>query len=192
MTINPYSVLGVEPDADPAALKKAYRQAAKACHPDFHGSAPEHAEKFSGINHAYRLLSDSVRRRFYDTFGSDGVALGFDEATMLQSLRSRSTGIPRPEKTRVSRTECVICEGSGVRPSGRTCNDCDPNLSAGQTLQPQDSWSLDTNATSNRVRMPRKTPPPATRTPVASTEGKTLFGERTTGQRMRLRPKKRG
>jgi DnaJ-domain-containing protein 1 len=56
-----WSVLGLSPGADPAAIKQAYRRLARTVHPDLHPQAtPEerrHLEvRFSQIHEAYRAL----------------------------------------------------------------------------------------------------------------------------------------
>lgn len=63
-----YEVLGVPKTADDAAIKKAYRDIAKKCHPDINPSA-EAAEKFKEASEAYEVLSDKEKRQKYDQFG---------------------------------------------------------------------------------------------------------------------------
>jgi molecular chaperone DnaJ len=63
-----YEVLGVSRDADEAAIKKAYREIAKKCHPDINPSE-EAAEKFKEASEAYEVLSDKEKRQRYDQFG---------------------------------------------------------------------------------------------------------------------------
>jgi curved DNA-binding protein CbpA len=61
-----YDVLGVKKDADPAAIKGAYRTMAKQWHPDKnHGDATA-TEKFKIIAEAYGVLSDADKRAEYD------------------------------------------------------------------------------------------------------------------------------
>ena len=63
-----YEVLGVPKDADETALKRAYREIAKKCHPDIDPSE-EAAEKFKEASEAYSILSDPEKRAQYDRFG---------------------------------------------------------------------------------------------------------------------------
>ncbi len=59
MNNNPYSVLGVSPNASDEEIKKAYRELAKKYHPDAHGDNPlkELAEeKMKEINLAYEEI----------------------------------------------------------------------------------------------------------------------------------------
>lgn len=64
-----YEVLGVDKNADDAALKKAFRQLAKKYHPDVNPGDKEAEQKFKEIQEAYAVLSDSEKRRQYDQFG---------------------------------------------------------------------------------------------------------------------------
>lgn len=79
-----YEVLGVEKNADDAALKKAYRVLAKKYHPDMNPGDKEAEAKFKEASEAYAVLSDPEKRRQYDQFGHSafegpgGGAGGFD------------------------------------------------------------------------------------------------------------------
>lgn len=64
-----YEVLGVEKNADDAAIKKAYRQLAKKYHPDMNPGDQEAEKKFKEASEAYAVLSDPDKRRQYDQFG---------------------------------------------------------------------------------------------------------------------------
>ncbi|MDO4293153.1 MAG: molecular chaperone DnaJ [Eubacteriales bacterium] len=64
-----YEVLGVEKNADDAALKKAYRALAKKYHPDMNPGDKEAEKKFKEASEAYAVLSDPEKRRQYDQFG---------------------------------------------------------------------------------------------------------------------------
>lgn len=78
-----YEVLGVEKNADDAAIKKAYRVLAKKYHPDMNPGDAEAEKKFKEASEAYAILSDPEKRRQYDQYGHaafDGAAGagGFD------------------------------------------------------------------------------------------------------------------
>lgn len=79
-----YEVLGVDKNADDAALKKAYRALAKKYHPDMNPGDKEAEVKFKEASEAYAVLSDPEKRRQYDQFGHaafdgpGGGAGGFD------------------------------------------------------------------------------------------------------------------
>ncbi len=64
-----YEVLGVDRNADDAALKKAYRVLAKKYHPDTNPGNAEAEQKFKEASEAYAILSDPDKRRQYDQFG---------------------------------------------------------------------------------------------------------------------------
>lgn len=64
-----YEALGVPRDADPAAIKTAFRKLALKYHPDKNPNNPEAEEKFKEINEAYSVLSDEDKRAQYDRFG---------------------------------------------------------------------------------------------------------------------------
>lgn len=63
-----YDILGIDRDAEPAAIKRAHRQKAKAHHPDTNPGEDAEAE-FRAIQHAYEVLSDPTRRARYDDTG---------------------------------------------------------------------------------------------------------------------------
>lgn len=64
-----YEVLGVDKNADDAALKKAYRVLAKKYHPDTNPGDAEAEAKFKEASEAYAVLSDPQKRQQYDQFG---------------------------------------------------------------------------------------------------------------------------
>jgi DnaJ-class molecular chaperone len=69
-----YQILGVDQKASARQIKDAYRKLAFQFHPDRNEKNPEAAEKMKSINEAYAVLSDTTKRREYDTlrqqFGS--------------------------------------------------------------------------------------------------------------------------
>jgi len=67
--IDPYETLGVESDADNAAIKLAYRKQAKTSHPDTGGDT----DAFARLTTCYELLIDPIRRKVYDDTGYDPV-----------------------------------------------------------------------------------------------------------------------
>lgn len=68
-----YSVLGIDRNADEAAIKKAYRQCALKYHPDKNPGNKEAEEKFKEAAEAYEVLSNPDKRAKYDRFGHDGL-----------------------------------------------------------------------------------------------------------------------
>lgn len=79
-----YEVLGVDKNADDAAIKKAYRVLAKKYHPDMNPGDKDAEQKFKEASEAYAVLSDPEKRRQYDQYGhaafdgGAGGAGGFD------------------------------------------------------------------------------------------------------------------
>ncbi|KAM6156104.1 dnaJ homolog subfamily A member 3, mitochondrial [Rhynchocyon petersi] len=67
-----YQVLGVPRSASQKEIKKAYYQLAKKYHPDTNKDDPKAKEKFSQLAEAYEVLSDEVKRKQYDAYGSAG------------------------------------------------------------------------------------------------------------------------
>lgn len=60
-----YKILGIEPDADAATIKKVYRKLARKYHPDV--SKEKDAEaKFKEVAEAYEVLKDDAKRAEYD------------------------------------------------------------------------------------------------------------------------------
>ena len=78
-----WAVLGLEPGADAAALKKAFRRQARRWHPDLNSNDPAAEERFKRINEAYAVLSDPRRRQAWEAGGDpedqDPFARGFPE-----------------------------------------------------------------------------------------------------------------
>jgi curved DNA-binding protein CbpA len=60
--VKPHELLGVTADADEAAIKVAFRNAAKNCHPDIHSSDPRAARRFRRLVAARDMLSKKARR----------------------------------------------------------------------------------------------------------------------------------
>lgn len=85
-----YEVLGAARGASSEELKRAYRRAVRAAHPDTCGSA----EAFQTVQDAWAVLGDPVRRREYDVRTSSNGA--------TQSRASPASSAGRPEE-RVAR-----------------------------------------------------------------------------------------
>ena len=72
-----YEILGVDPNAGDAELKKAYRQLAMQFHPDKNPGDKKAEERFKEVSEAYAILSDPDKRAHYDRFGTaPGAAAG--------------------------------------------------------------------------------------------------------------------
>lgn len=61
-----YDLIGARRNDDAESLKKAYRNAVKATHPDHHADDPEAARRLMQITAAYDVLGDAGQRLAYD------------------------------------------------------------------------------------------------------------------------------
>ncbi|OGL44617.1 MAG: molecular chaperone DnaJ [Candidatus Schekmanbacteria bacterium RBG_13_48_7] len=81
-----YEILGVDRNATSTQIKSAYRKVAIESHPDRNPGNPDAEERFKLAAEAYEVLSNSEKRKIYDTYGYDGLKgtgfsgfSGFDE-----------------------------------------------------------------------------------------------------------------
>ena len=58
-----YDLLGARPQDDAKTLKKAFRKAAKATHPDVNPGDPDAQLRFSQVVRAHDILSDAEKGR---------------------------------------------------------------------------------------------------------------------------------
>lgn len=65
-----YQVLGINKNASPEEIKRAYRKLAMKYHPDRNPGNKAAEEKFKDINEAHEVLSDPKKRQKYDQLGS--------------------------------------------------------------------------------------------------------------------------
>lgn len=75
-----YQVLGVTKDASQDDIKKAYRQLARANHPDANPGDRDAEQRFKDIGEAYAVVGDATKRNEYDELrrlGASGLGGGF-------------------------------------------------------------------------------------------------------------------
>ena len=68
-----YETLGIDREASPEQVKKAYRKLAHQYHPDKNSGNKEAEERFKEVSEAYEVLRDPEKRAAYDRFGHAGV-----------------------------------------------------------------------------------------------------------------------
>jgi len=64
-----YDVLGISKGASADEIKKAYRQKAKALHPDRNKDNPKSEAEFKEVGEAHDVLKDAEKKAAYDRFG---------------------------------------------------------------------------------------------------------------------------
>ena len=72
-----YEVLGVDREAAPEEIKRAYRRLAHKYHPDKNHGDKGSEERFKEATEAYEILSNPERRAAYDRFGVAGEGASF-------------------------------------------------------------------------------------------------------------------
>lgn len=75
-----YAILGVEKDASPEEIRKAFQQKARKLHPDVN-KAPDAEERFKEVSEAYAVLSDADKRKRYDAMRSGSPFAGYGGPT---------------------------------------------------------------------------------------------------------------
>ncbi len=151
-----WAVLGLEPGADAAALKKAFRRQARRWHPDLNSNDPAAEERFKRINEAYAVLSDPRRRQAWEAGGDpedqDPFARGFPE---FQDYLDNLFGRRRPPE----REDWPATTAPPPPPPVQAQGDCETlvELSPEQAL----GGTTVTVALSNGVTVELQTPPEA-------------------------------
>ncbi|EKX49820.1 hypothetical protein GUITHDRAFT_104215 [Guillardia theta CCMP2712] len=69
-----YEILGIPKDASDSQIKRAYHKLAMVHHPDKRANNPEGSDDtFKQIGYAYKVLSDSEKRKIYDMGGAQAL-----------------------------------------------------------------------------------------------------------------------
>lgn len=127
MDISYYEVLGVDKDATPQTIKKAYHNLSRKHHPDKLSGADKllGEEKIKLINEAYGVLSDPQKRQIYDKYGKEGLDEGsmFNHGQMPFSAMRKQHIVP-PVETTVQLTLEDIYKGKEVNISFERRNIC--------------------------------------------------------------------
>ena len=69
-TFNPYKILGLETDAEPSQIKKAYRKLSLLYHPDKNTGNATAADMFIKVAKAHEVLTDDATRENYEKYGN--------------------------------------------------------------------------------------------------------------------------
>jgi len=81
-----YDTLGISKSASAGEIKKAYRKLALKYHPDHNKDDKSAETRFKEISEAYAVLSDSEKRKQYDTFGAEGFQNRFSQEDIFRGF----------------------------------------------------------------------------------------------------------
>jgi DnaJ-class molecular chaperone len=103
MMRDPYKVLGVKRDAGADEIKAAWRNLAKAVHPDHNIGDPTATERFAEIGRAYETLKDPQKRSRYDQVARMAEAKGQSkEQTIMQQRQAAREAAERAKAARAN------------------------------------------------------------------------------------------
>lgn len=81
-----YTILGVDPDATAAQIRRGYRDQVKECHPDVN-DAPDANRRFKRLTTARDVLLDDDERARYDRLGHDSYVRRHVDSSAWQPTR---------------------------------------------------------------------------------------------------------
>jgi curved DNA-binding protein len=81
-----YKILGVDKKASDGEIKKAYRKLAMKYHPDRNKGDKKAEDKFKELSEAYAVLSDTEKKKQYDTYGSAGFQQRYSQEDIFQGF----------------------------------------------------------------------------------------------------------
>jgi len=90
---DPYKILGVKRDAAADEIKAAWRNMAKAAHPDHNQSDPTATARFAEIGRAYETLKDPRKRSLFDNAVRMAEAKKQEQTIMQQRQAAREAAI---------------------------------------------------------------------------------------------------
>jgi hypothetical protein len=100
-SVDYYRVLDVKTSATAAEIKYAYHAAAKRAHPDAGGSH----DAMERVNRAYQVLSDPVRRRYYDDERTHPREVDHDRTEPGRATHRQPESHPSPAATAQARAD---------------------------------------------------------------------------------------
>jgi DnaJ-class molecular chaperone len=90
---DPYKVLGVKRDAGADEIKTAWRNMAKAVHPDHNQGDPTATARFAEIGRAYETLKDPRKRNLFDSAVRMAEAKKQEQTIMQQRQAAREAAV---------------------------------------------------------------------------------------------------
>ena len=100
-----YEVLSLPRNASAEDIKKAYRKAALAHHPDRNAGDKKAESKFKEATEAYQILADPEKRELFDRYGHDavsGAAAGFSFCGGTNFFRPKLEAISPPDAEKIA------------------------------------------------------------------------------------------
>ncbi len=126
--INYYTILGIEPDASPSAIKVAFKKLALQYHPDVYKGEDAH-ERMRELLQAYQTLNDPAARKQYDAQHAEHVRNSNSQKYYTSTLADAKT---RSTSFSAGRTKPVV--SPGARRDRQRHYDF-PDFRAGQSVQ---------------------------------------------------------